>query len=215
MPIDLPETFERDIFEAMEKPDEDWRRTIDDIRADLESNWGATPTAGLAFAIGYCWFHMPGHDPGDFCKAKEWFLRAVELESGHIFASFYLGCLFFEYQLWSESEHWLGSIPGDWFEVRDLAWRERKREEMLVCIRLMTDPEEVTGEHVQRLMAIHYDPPSVAVWPLPCELVETILRLKVSDPDNFHRLAPVLAGELVASGLAELFPDEIAELQGG
>lgn len=198
-----------DVLEAQDTPDEDWRGAIDEARTPLELQWATAPTAELAYAIGYCWFHMPGHDQGDFDHAKEWLLRAVEMDPDHRFAAYYLGCLFFEYQLWNESERWLKSIPVDWFESRDFAWRERKREEMLICINLMTNAARVSAEDIQKVMAIHHDDPSVEVWPLPSELVETVSRLRQIDLVSFRRLAPVLAQELAATGLLELFEEEI------
>ena len=210
-------TFEKTVISAMDRSVDEWRRDLERTVACLLEEWNASQErrASIAYAIGYCFFHMPGREKRAFEEAELWFKKAIQLDPVNMFSVYYLGCLYFEFDKPRESESYLMRIPPDWFKARDLVWREEKRKEILLCIRLILEETPVSEDEISAAMSLHYADPAEEVWPLPSELVATMVRLRGKSPVTFRRLAPVLVKELKATGLNEVFSDEISILRSG
>lgn len=203
------------VFEASQQDPPEWRAAIVAGVAQLMNVWSSEPTASVAYAIGYALFHMPGHEEPDFVEAESWLLRALTMEPTNMYATYYLGCLYFEYDRPNQAITYLSQIPKNWFSQFDQEWRDLKRREILLSCRMILD-EAIDAQEIAEIIQVHRADPADEVWPLPEELVSTTIHLLTGAPNSLRiqQVADALIAELERAGLAELYAREISTFRG-
>ncbi len=140
------------------------------------SNHGDGDSADIQQAIGYAWYCHPSTQELRNAKVTYHLENALRINPRHKFARLYLGHHLYDQKEFAQAlEIFLGFEIGE-FSKLDLAWREAKLAELILCCKLRLQHKESLSEAVTRLCeALTYCEEELN--PSPLELTETLMNL--------------------------------------
>ncbi len=104
------------------------------------------------------------------------FRKALELESGHQFASLYLGHFYFDERRYEEALAFFSRADESYFENLGQHWRVLKNRELVLCCRLYLNLNEAGFSEIDQLCTA-YEAADNEHWMPPTEIVVCLARL--------------------------------------
>lgn len=169
----------------------------------------------LSYAIGLCWYNMPGTFKGrSATQARHWLERTLAIDPLHHYARLYLGHVLFDTGAYLEAVHAFGHIPQGYFGRFGQRWRDLKLLELVLSARLRIDPTSVTQEDFKDFTDA-YTAEAEEDRPMPVELVQSVVEVCAGrSTDEESWLAVSLVGFLVGLDTVDRFESEINYLRG-
>ena len=152
-------------------------RLLDDARAAVEKALIADPhNSDLHHALGLTWYHEPAWSDEARQSVVHCFRKALELESGHQFASLYLGHFYFDEGQYEEALDFFSRADESYFENLGQHWRVLKNRELVLCCRLYLKLNEAGLNEIDQLCTA-YEAADNENWMPPTQIVVCLAQL--------------------------------------
>jgi tetratricopeptide (TPR) repeat protein len=161
------------VAEAGEQSDVIAAAAIRAVIAKLEGIEDSEHSPRLSYAIGYCWYNIPGVLPERTEKAERWLRKSLLLDQTEQFPRLYLGHLYFDEERFAEARKAFRAIPDGYFSARGQTWRDVKAAELLLCCDIYLDPLSVTEEAIASVLK-RYRECGADDAPVPIELARAL-----------------------------------------
>lgn len=162
----------------------------------------ASPASDEAcYALAFCWYNLPGHDPDQDEATEAWLRRALELNPDNHAARVFLGHQLFDQSCYGAARAEFLAVPEGTFSRLGQPWRDLKAQELAICCELYRYPERLTPEMVGPVFAAYRR--GTANLPdgtmLPREIVEVVAWVTMSTAHT----PPILAAARDCLALTE------------
>lgn len=118
--------------------------TIMELIEALQSHPDLESSDDACFALGYCWYSLPGNNPDHNDNAEKWLRKAVSLDVDHHDARLLLGHHLYDQDCFRAAKEQFMAIPAWHFSREGQKWRDLKIRELVVCCDIYRYPDSLS-----------------------------------------------------------------------
>ncbi len=154
-------------------------------------------SAQLAYAIGYLYYLLNNMGKIAVDDAKNWFLKAIELDNESNFSKFYLGSIYYHEGAYKKALTILNNISAGYFhDKHDQHWRDLSVDVYKVCGKAILgrwEFEEITK------VCLEYERDKEMNLDFPDELIQACIHINKSYPSADAKEFAKLVVKMIAN----------------